>query len=90
MPVLTATTPEVIQDQGQVVALVKSDGRNTYVIASNYERESTRTRIGVAGMDRGTAEVLFGGPGTSDATVSGGQFAADFRPLETRVYRVRD
>ena len=88
MPLLTATTPEVIQDKDHVVTMVKSDGRDTYVIAANYEREPAKTTMAVAGVPRGTAEVVFGEPGTSDATIEESEFAADFRPLETRVYRV--
>ena len=88
MPLLTSTAAEVIQDRDHVVAMVKSDGRDTYIIAANYEREPTKTKIEVAGVRRGSVEVVFGDPGGSDATIDEGGFIAGFGPLETRVYRV--
>lgn len=90
MPLLTAATPEAIQDKDHVVTMVKSDGRDTYVIAANYERVPASTEIDVPGVPRGAAEVVVGEPDTSAATIEEGAFRADFGPLETRVYRVRE
>jgi len=89
MPLLTATTPETIADRDRVVSLVKSDGRDTYVIAANYERGATATTIEVPGVDVGTAKVMFGEPRATDALIKNGKFSLDLYGLETRVYRVR-
>jgi len=88
MPLLTATTEEVITASDHVVRMVKSDGQDTYVIAANYEREPTSTEITVPGFETGTAEVVFGEPGAGDVSIEGGKFSADFEALETRVYRI--
>jgi len=86
LPVLTADTPETIQDENHVVAMVKSDGQHTYIIAANYERKPTRTAIRVPGVERATAEVLFG---AGTAEVRDGILPADFEPLESRVFRLQ-
>ena len=51
MPLLTADTPETIQERDRVVAMVKSDGTDTYIIVANYERKPTETMIAIPGID---------------------------------------
>lgn len=85
MPVLTADTPESLQVAGTVAAMVKSDGKETYVILANYERRAVEARIDVAGVTDGQAERLFQ-QGT--AAVTGGVLAVSLDPIESRVYRI--
>lgn len=85
-PVLTADTPEMLQDSDHVVSLVKSDGKDLYVIAANYERQPTKTVIYVPGIRQGKAEVVFG-EGTAE--VRGGELACKLEAIESRVYRLR-
>jgi hypothetical protein len=89
MPLLTATTEETVAARDYVVSMVKSDGRDTYVIAANYERGATTTTIEVPGLKTGIAEVVFGEPRAKNAPIRNGQFTLDLHGLETRVYRVR-
>jgi hypothetical protein len=86
LPLLTADTPETIQEKDRVVAMVKSDGEDTYIIAANYERRPTETVIEVPGIANATAEVMFG-EGAAD--IRDGKLAAEFEALESRVYRLR-
>ena len=89
MPVLTADMPEIIQDRDHVVSMVKSDGRDIYVVAVNYMREPTETKIEVADVRQGTAELVFGEPGTTNTVIDDGRLILGFKPLETRAYRIR-
>ncbi len=84
--VLTADTAELIQDSNHVVAMVKSDGRDIYIIAANYERSSTETVIEVPGVQHATAKVMFA---EGSAEVANGQLACSFEAIESRVYRIR-
>lgn len=85
-PVLTADTPEMFQDSDHVVSLVKSDGRDLYVIAANYERQPTETVIYLPGLRQAKAEVMFDG---GNAEVRGGELACKLESIESRVYRIR-
>ncbi|MCP4641165.1 MAG: hypothetical protein GY851_12060 [bacterium] len=86
MPVLTADTPEAIQIAGGVVSMVKTLGTDTYIIAANYERREAAVELNVPGVKDANAEILFqGGAGH----VAGGVLAAEFAPIESRVYRVK-
>ncbi len=85
-PVLTADTAELIQDSNHVVAMVKSDGQDIYIIAANYERSSTETVIEVPGIQHATAEVMFA---EGKAEVANAALACSFEPIESRVYRIR-
>lgn len=86
-PLLTADTPELIQDQDHVVAMVKSDGQDIYIIAANYERQPTQTRISVPGIRQASAELMFeaGDP----ASIQNGSFIASFEPVESHIWRIK-
>jgi hypothetical protein len=86
MPLLTADTPEMIQSKDRVVAMVKSDGTDTYVIAANYERVPTKTDIDVPGITNATAEVLFD---DGSLEVEGGRLPISLEAIESRVFRIR-
>jgi len=85
-PLLTADTPELIQENNHVVAMVKSDGQDIYVIAANYERKPTETVIQIPGIRQATAEVMFG---EGSAQVLNGELACSLEAIESRVYRIR-
>jgi hypothetical protein len=85
-PVLTASTAESIQDANHVVAMVKSDGTDLYVIVANYERAATEVALDIPGVREGTAEQLFV-PGT--VAVTEGQLKCALGPIESRIYRIR-
>jgi len=84
-PVLTAETPETFLQQDNVVALIKSDGRDLYIIAANYERKPTKTVLEVPGIVNATAQLVFG-EGT--ASVAEGKLTLDLNSIESRVYRI--
>ena len=84
-PLLTADTPETIQSKDRVVAMVKSYGSHTYVIAANYERKPTKTVLDVPGITSATAEVLFG---TGSAQVKDGKLPIALEAVESRVFRI--
>jgi hypothetical protein len=86
-PMLTVATPETFIRRDSVVALVKSDGHCTYIIAANCERQPTRTVLDVPGVTKATAEIVFG-EGT--ASIEGGKLALSLDSIESRVYRVRN
>jgi len=86
MPVLTADTPELIQDQDRVVTMVKSDGQDIYIIAANYERQPTQTRISVPGIRQASAELMFE-PG-DPVSIENGGFIATFGPVESHIWRI--
>ncbi len=86
MPVLTADTPETFHSENHVAAMIKSDGRDTYVIACNYERKPTKTVIEVPGVQAGGAEVMFTG---GRAAIVDGKLEAAFAAMESRVYRIK-
>lgn len=85
MPLLTAERPESIQTKDRVVAMVKSDGIDTYIILANYERQPTETVIDVPGVSDATAVGVFG---EKSAKVENGKLAVSLEPIESRVYRV--
>jgi len=85
MPLLTADTPETIQNESGVVSMVKSDGAHTYIIVANYERKAAQARIRVPGLKDADAEVLFEG---GKASVVAGTLEAGLAPIESHVYRV--
>ena len=85
MPLLTADTPETIQTKDRVVAMIKSDGRDTYIIAANYERRPTETELDVPGITNAAAEILFGKGST---TVEAGKLPISLEAIESRVYRI--
>lgn len=84
MPLLTADTPETIQEKNGVVAMVKSDGKDTYVIAVNYERKATETVVEVPGVADGTVTSVFG-EGTE--AIAEGKLRLALGPLEVEVLR---
>ena len=86
-PLLTADTPELIQEQDNVVAMVKSDGQDIYVIAANYERQPTQTRISVPGIQQASAELMFE-PG-DPVSIENGGFIASFEPVESHIWRIK-
>ena len=81
MPLLTAETPETIQTKDRVVAMVKSDGKDTYVILANYERKPTETVLDVPGISDATAVGVFG---EESARVKNGKLAISLEPIESR------
>ena len=85
MPLLTADTPETIQTKDRVVAMVKSDGRDTYIIAANCERRPTEVELDVPGIANATAEVLFG---KGSAKVEAAKLPISLEAIESRVYRI--
>ena len=85
MPLLTAETPETIQTKDRVVAMVKSDGKDTYIILANYERKPTETVLDVPGISDATVVGVFG---EESARVKNGKLAISLEPIESRVYRV--
>ena len=85
MPLLTADTPETIQSKDRVVAMVKSDGADTYIIAANYERSPTKTELDVPGITNAMAEILFG---EGSAEIENGKLPLSLEALESRVYRI--
>jgi hypothetical protein len=85
-PLLTADTPESIQVANHVVAMVKSDGKDVYVILANYEREPTEAIVTLPDVLQGTAEQLFT---TGSVALAGGQLKCSLGPIESRVYRLR-
>ena len=85
-PLLTAATPESIQDANHVVAMVKSDGQDLYIIVANYERQATKTAVRIPGLGRATAELLFG---EGHGEVVNGELSCSLEPIESRVYRIR-
>lgn len=86
MPLLTAETPETIRDRDHVVAMVKSDGTDTYIIVANYERKPTETVLDVPGVADATVEGIFG---EESAQIEGGKLAIRLDAIESRVYRVK-
>ena len=86
MPLLTADTPEMIQSKDRVVAMVKSDGTDTYIIAANYERRPTTTKLDVPGITNVTAEVMFE---EGSLEVKDGRLPISLEAIESRVYRIR-
>jgi hypothetical protein len=86
MPVLTADTPDVIHAANGAVAMVKSDGEDTYVIVANHERRDTELDVPVPHVDDARAEVLFQ---DGAARVTGGILTVQLVPIESRVYRIR-
>ena len=85
MPVLTADTPESLQWNGAVAAMVKSDGKDTYVIVSNHERREAEMAVEVPGMTNAEAQRMFE---QGSATVEEGVLTLPLAPLEARVYRI--
>jgi len=85
MPLLTSESPETIQSRDHVVAMVKSDGTQTYVIAANYERMPTETVLDVPGITSAKAEVLFG---KGSAQVQDGKLPLALEAIESRVFRI--
>jgi len=85
MPLLTADTPETIVQQDNVVAMAKSDGKDTYVIAANYERTPTQTVLTIPGIETATAQVVFG---EGQAEITDGKLTVNLGAVESRVYRV--
>jgi hypothetical protein len=85
MPLLTADTNEVISENGSIVAMVKSDGRDTYVIAANYERKPAETIVDIPGIDAATADIVFG---QGNAEVRSGKLAVRLDSVESRVYKI--
>jgi hypothetical protein len=85
MPMLTADTKEVITEKDSVVAMVKSDGKDTYVIAANYERKPTETIVEIPGIDAATADVVFGQGSTE---IRSGKLAVRLDSVESRVYKI--
>ena len=85
MPLLTAESRETIQSRGHVVAMVKSDGSHTYVIAANYERKPTKIVLDVPGIANAKAEVLFE---KRSAHVSAGKLPVALEAVESRVFRI--
>ncbi len=85
MPLLTANTPETIQGRDHVVAMVKSDGTHTYIIAANYERKPTKTVLDVPGIVNAKAEILFE---ERSAHVKNGKLPVTLEAIESRVYRI--
>jgi len=86
-PLLTADTPELIQEQDHVVAMIKSDGQDIYIIAANYERQPTQTRISVPGIRQASAELMFE-PG-DPVSIENGGFIASFEPVESHIWRIK-
>ncbi len=84
-PVLTAETPETFSQKDNVVALIKSDGRDLYIIVANYERKPTKTALRVPGIVNATAQMVFG-EGT--APVIEGKLTLNLNSIESRVYRI--
>lgn len=84
-PVLAAETPETFLQQDNVVALIKSDGRDLYIIAANYERKPTKTALQVPGIVNASAQMVFG---ESTAPVVEGKLTLSLDGIESRVYRV--
>ncbi len=87
IPVLTADTPEVIRFRDRVVTMVKSDGQDIYIIAANYERQPTQTRISVPGIRQASAELMFE-PGDPVVSIENGGFTATFEPVESHIWRI--
>ena len=85
-PVLTAETPETFLQQDNVAALIKSDGRDLYIIAANYERKPTKTVLQVPGIVNATAQMVYG-EGT--APVVEGKLTLNLTESEARVYRIQ-
>ncbi len=85
MPLLTAESPETIQSRDHVVAMVKSDGTDTYVIAANYERTPTKTILDVPGITIAKAELMFE---EGSAQVQDGKLALALEAVESRVFRI--
>lgn len=85
MPVLTADTEESIQITGSAVAMVKSAGKNMYIIVANHERSATAMGVELRGVGAATAELLFE-DGT--ANVVDEKLHLELAPLECRVYRI--
>ena len=87
LPLLTADTPESIQTSSHVTAMVKSDGRDIYIIAANYERAATEADIRIPGVREATAEAVFGQEGT--VQIKDGKLTLGFEPIQSHVYRIR-
>jgi hypothetical protein len=84
-PVLTAETPETFVLQDNVAALIKSDGRDLYIIAANYERKPTKTVLQLPGIGKSSAQMVFG---EGIAPVVDGKLTLDLNSIESRVYRI--
>ena len=85
MPLLTADTQETIVDKNHVVAMIKSDGTDTYIIAANYERQPTQIVWTIPGVQTATAEVVFG---EGSQEIEDGKLVVSLDSTETRVYRL--
>jgi len=85
MPVLTADTPEIIADNNRVATLIKSDGRDTYIIAVNYERSARETLIELPTLRQGLAQAVFG---QGEFDLADGKLEMEFEPLEVKVLRL--
>ncbi len=87
MPMLTSDATETIDDKDDVRTMVKTVGKDTYIIAANMERKPTQTSITIPGIRNAKAELLFerGKP----VSVENGSLTASFRPLESHVWRIR-
>ena len=86
LPLLTADTPESIQTSSHVTAMVKSDGRDIYIIAANYERAATKAEIRIPGVRQATAEAVFD---KGAVQIQNGKLTLDFEPIQSHVYRIR-
>ena len=86
LPVLTADTPESIQTSSHVVAMVKSAGRDIYIIAANYERAATEAEIRIPGVRQATAEAMFD---QGSVRIKDGKLTLGFEPIQSHVYRIR-
>lgn len=84
-PVITAETPETFFRQDNVAALIKSDGRDLYIIVANYERKPTKTVLQVPGIEKSSAHMVFG---EGMAPVIDGKLTLDLNSIESRVYRI--
>jgi hypothetical protein len=84
-PVLTAETPETFSQKNNVVALIKSDGRDLYIIAANYERKPTKTVLQMPGIENATAQMVFG---ERTAPVVEGRLTLNLDSIESCVYRI--
>ncbi len=82
-PLLTAATTETFSRKDNIVSLIKSDGRDLYIITANYERKPTKTELQVPGIVNGTARVVFG---VGTAPVVGGKLTLSLNSIESRVY----
>ncbi len=87
MPLLTADTKETIDDKDNVRTMVKSVGKDTYIIAANMERQPTRTSITVPGIRKAKAQLMF--ENGKPVTIENDSFTASFGPVESHVWRVR-